>query len=208
MLIIGDVHGCIETFEALLDKPECKEETEIYTVGDLIDRGPDSRACVQLCIDRGIKAVMGNHEHMFVDYLNNGGIYQTGIFLHNGGDKTLKSYPDGVDCEHLDYIKAMPLLIETDLCIISHAGIPYGCESVEEAKDLDTFKGLLWHREAVKVLGEMQIFGHTPHRILESDSTGKRFNIDLGCVYSQYGRLGAVILREEEPVRMVIVDRV
>ena len=208
MLIIGDVHGCIETFKALLDKEECREETEIYTVGDLIDRGPDSRACVQLCIDRGIQAVMGNHEHMFIDYLEDGGVYQKGIFMHNGGNKTLESYPNGVDGRHLDYIKAMPLLIETDLCIISHAGVPYQCESVEEAKGLDVFGGLLWHREAVKVLEKLQIFGHTPYGSLGCNPTTKRFNIDLGCVYPQYGRLAGVILREKEPMRTVIVDRI
>jgi hypothetical protein len=38
----------------------------IYTVGDLIDRGLDSKSVIQFCIDNNIKPVMGNREDMLI----------------------------------------------------------------------------------------------------------------------------------------------
>lgn len=208
MLIIGDVHGCIKTFEKLLE--ECKEETEIYTVGDLIDRGPDSRACIQLCIDREIKSVMGNHEHMFLDWLNSGGIYQDGLFMMNGGDKTIRSYTDdnSIPVEHRTYLNAMPLYIETDLCVITHAGAPYGCNSVDDIEKQPLDDGVLWHRGLVIDIGKQQIHGHTPNNKPRENPSSKSINIDTGCAYPQYGELSGVVLNCDEPIRTVTINRV
>lgn len=64
--IIGDVHGCIEEFTELYARLEWQSIDEICSVGDLVDRGPDSGACVQFAMDKKILTVMGNHEDSIV----------------------------------------------------------------------------------------------------------------------------------------------
>ena len=78
-VIIGDIHGSINTFRELLDKlPD--DIDQIYTVGDLIDRGAGVKEVVQECLDRNIISVRGNHEDMFLDYIRKTNEYDRGVF--------------------------------------------------------------------------------------------------------------------------------
>ena len=61
--LIGDVHGCYRTLCALIDRLPRGADSKISFVGDLIDRGEGSFEVVQLAVQRGYAAVMGNHEY-------------------------------------------------------------------------------------------------------------------------------------------------
>ena len=43
---ISDIHGCLKSFEALLDKIQLSTSDELYILGDYIDRGPDSKGVI------------------------------------------------------------------------------------------------------------------------------------------------------------------
>ena len=66
-LIIGDIHGCYEELLTLVDAAQLSEADQIVTVGDLVDRGPDSPAVYRFFRDhpRAI-SLMGNHERKHV----------------------------------------------------------------------------------------------------------------------------------------------
>lgn len=59
-LIVGDVHGCINELTALVDRHG--EGRQVVLVGDLVAKGPDSKAVVTLARNRGFLAVRGNHD--------------------------------------------------------------------------------------------------------------------------------------------------
>ena len=42
-LIIGDIHGCYDELQQLLDKSGISDDDEIIAIGDLFDRGPKPR---------------------------------------------------------------------------------------------------------------------------------------------------------------------
>jgi hypothetical protein len=73
-IIIGDVHGCIDEFNELLEALEIDSTDTICSIGDLIDRGPDSAAvlkrCVKLAQTCRFNLVLGNHEEKFLRYLH------------------------------------------------------------------------------------------------------------------------------------------
>lgn len=102
MYIIGDVHGCAKSLERLLEK--MPEDGQIFSTGDLIDRGPDSKKVISLCIQRRIRSVMGNHEHMFLDYIDGAPYYGKGTYLMNGGNKTIEDYNGGFLSCHIKYL--------------------------------------------------------------------------------------------------------
>ena len=94
--IIGDVHGCLETLKALVSK--LPDKAELVFVGDLIDRGPDSRGVINFVRDNGHECVQGNHEVMMIDAIEDvaewgAPIWQTG-WVDNGGGTTLSEYED------------------------------------------------------------------------------------------------------------------
>jgi bis(5'-nucleosyl)-tetraphosphatase (symmetrical) len=60
---VGDVHGCCRELDALLATVRFDpREDELWTVGDLVNRGPDSAAALRLWRDAGGRGVVGNHD--------------------------------------------------------------------------------------------------------------------------------------------------
>ena len=65
--VVGDLHGCLDHFKLLLKKINFDfEKDRMFSVGDLIDRGPDSLGCLKLIEKPWFHAVQGNHEDMMV----------------------------------------------------------------------------------------------------------------------------------------------
>jgi serine/threonine protein phosphatase 1 len=185
--IIGDIHGCINALRDLFNKL-IVYTGEIYSVGDFIDRGPDSKSVIQFYKDNNIRPVIGNHEDMLLNAIrkSNYGIvpgYEPNLihWLWNGGDKTTISYigkksksfrkftDEFRDCGHYDFISKLPLEIELENCIISHGGILLD-KPLEDA---------LWNRELPSKLGKIQIIGHTPTPKIELVKD-HYINIDTG----------------------------
>ena len=95
---IGDVHGCLQTLKKLIEQIfQADQNPELYFIGDLIDRGPDSKGIIDYLIklkqDRIIvNGVRGNHEQMFLDaYTKNLPIYTTNWY-YNGAESTIASF--------------------------------------------------------------------------------------------------------------------
>ena len=63
--VIGDVHGCWRTLQALLESIEWRpEDDELWFVGDLVNRGPWSLEVLRWAYEQrsGLKIVLGNHD--------------------------------------------------------------------------------------------------------------------------------------------------
>lgn len=204
MFFIGDIHGCAKTLERLL--AEIPSGNEVYAVGDLIDRGPDSSKVVAICIEYGIRSVMGNHEHMFLDYLDGSPYYGRGLFFANGGKKTMESYGSSIPRDHLDYLRSLPYYIEKDDFLLSHAGVHFSY-TLEEASNIrdDCHFNLLWNRSHLADTGKLQIVGHTyNHNVIEVREKGKLIgvNIDTGCCHDGYGKLTAISLPDLNTIQV------
>jgi hypothetical protein len=66
-LVIGDIHGCYDEFQALLDKAGLADEDSIVSLGDCVDRGPDTPAVLRFFQEKlNAKLIMGNHERKHV----------------------------------------------------------------------------------------------------------------------------------------------
>lgn len=87
--VFGDIHGRFTTFQRLLKKIKYDPLTDvIYSVGDMIDRGPDSVKVVQFFQQPHCHAILGNHEQMVL----NAKAWEE-IWMHHetGGPATLAS---------------------------------------------------------------------------------------------------------------------
>jgi hypothetical protein len=51
IIIIGDIHGCILEFNELLEQLRITDTDQVFCIGDLIDRGPDSVSVVKRCVE-------------------------------------------------------------------------------------------------------------------------------------------------------------
>ncbi|MBD3276624.1 MAG: hypothetical protein GF372_15015, partial [Candidatus Marinimicrobia bacterium] len=64
--VIGDVHGCLPELNQLLNLLDYSESDHIIFVGDLINKGPDSRGVLELVDSIGAEVIKGNKELGFL----------------------------------------------------------------------------------------------------------------------------------------------
>ena len=193
--VVGDLHGCVDELNCLLDALAPTADDTICFLGDYIDRGPSSKDVIDRLIrlrleGPGCTFLKGNHEDMFLDFMGERGAYGE-AFLFNGGEATLLSYGlEGRDCksvaanippEHLDFLRslAMRFVQGTFLCV--HAGVE-PTRALDDQRDED----VLWIRDAFIAnphpFGYTVLFGHTPQREVLLDPPYK-IGLDTGLVY-------------------------
>lgn len=93
-LVIGDIHGCFAALNTLVGCVPILTEDMVITLGDYVNRGPDSRAVLDWLIARHqtyrLIPLRGNHELMMMGARQD--VEQMEIWLDCGGDTTLASY--------------------------------------------------------------------------------------------------------------------
>lgn len=67
-ITIGDVHGCREELDKLLEKVGYQPGDRVITLGDLVDRGPDDLGVIRRCREIGAEGVLGNHDDKLIRY--------------------------------------------------------------------------------------------------------------------------------------------
>ena len=98
-IAIGDVHGCSRALEALLATIGPRPDDVIVTLGDYVNRGPDSRGVLDrlIVLERQCRLVpiLGNHDEMFLQVLLDARARHPRLlygWLDMGGYATLTSY--------------------------------------------------------------------------------------------------------------------
>jgi serine/threonine protein phosphatase 1 len=168
-LAIGDIHGCLRQFDALLEGIAPSPDDRIVLLGDYIDRGPDSSGVVKrllsLAQTHSVTALMGNHEQMMLEARGSHDKYAD--WLLNGGDATLRSYGGvrgtlrDIPAEHWHFIeKNLRDYFETETHLFVHANA-YPDMSMDEQPDYM----LRWERcdnIIAHESGKIIVCGHTP----------------------------------------------
>jgi serine/threonine protein phosphatase 1 len=93
-LAIGDIHGCFTALKMLAAYVPLQPEDLVITLGDYVNRGPDSYAVLDWLIanrQRGqLVALRGNHELMMLEARSGDEAFRR--WVECGGDATLASY--------------------------------------------------------------------------------------------------------------------
>lgn len=82
--VVSDIHVCYQWLMDELKRRHFNPDADLLiSVGDIIDRGPDSVKCLQLMQEKWFYAVRGNHEQMALDALENNDF---SLWSINGGN--------------------------------------------------------------------------------------------------------------------------
>ena len=218
---VGDVHGCWSQLQQLLaeirrdNDPRPPAQTRILLLGDVVDRGPDSRQVVEHLM-RYTKAssrftvLMGNHEQLMSAALG-GDARALRNWLAVGGDATLRSWgvaesllasaePGrlidaarvrvGVDVAL--WLEQLPLRSASGDVVFVHAGVRPGVPL-----DAQSIQDLLWIRapflESEEERPFLVVHGHSVARD-GPDIRGNRIGLDTGA--SRGGRLTAMAFED------------
>ncbi|MCF8260587.1 MAG: metallophosphoesterase [Melioribacteraceae bacterium] len=211
--VIGDIHGCYFTLVELHNKIKKNyPDIQIYTVGDLVDRGNNSTEVINFIFNENILFTPGNHDYMFYHYFRDPDSIFARSWVFNGNETTLASYEADEDLIpiHIERIKNAPLYFDLDDCFISHAGVSsyYGKILPENFRDdleilskiiysdYKTDTGVLWTRDTLLDLGKLQVVGHTKQREIILDEDSSAIYIDTGACVGN--KLSAVIVHQSE----------
>ncbi len=221
---IGDIHGARDKLEeahawiAADRRATGDAVAPVVHIGDLVDRGPDSRGVIEFLL-RGIAAgapwivIKGNHDRMFTGFLDDPDSHDPGLRegLHwidppLGGGMTLASYGvagsgdrllfdlhaeavEAVPPAHVAFLKGLPASCRRAGALFVHAGIRPGVPLDRQCED-----DLLWIRRSFLDdrgdHGVLVVHGHTS--VDAVTHYGNRLNIDTGAGYGR--ALAAVVI--------------
>jgi serine/threonine protein phosphatase 1 len=180
--VCGDIHGCFSYLEErLIEIDFNKNSDRLFCVGDLIDRGPESRKAAEYLEMPWFYSVLGNHEEMLIMALYNR--YYRNNHLRNGGGWVYKetlSYK----IKLLKAVDKLPLIIQVGDTIIAHAALPAvkSLEDIEIDPD-DYLRIVLWERKKIPnvlIPGISKVYvGH--NIVTEPAVCGITTNIDTGA---------------------------
>lgn len=193
--VVGDIHGCFSLLMAKLRLCHFDPWQDLLvSVGDVIDRGPDSLRCLKLLRKRWIIAVRGNHEQMGLDALATGEQF---LWFMNGGSWFAQAEQPAATtaletCRQLPWI--LELRCQNGIHVIAHADYPD--DNYQWQKEVD-LQRVLWDRTRLMNKGngirgaDHFWFGHTPlcqrldHENLHYIDTGAVFGGELTLVQLQ-----------------------
>ncbi len=196
---ISDIHGCVQSFQALLQSIDLQQEDELYLLGDYIDRGPNSKGVIDhiwklQSEDYQITCLKGNHEQMMLNALYS--VEHQKHWMQHGGRQTLASFEqehlNDIPGEYIGWLRSLPHYHEVDHYILVHAGLNFK----EEQPMKDTVSMLWirnWHEKLDKewLDGRIIVHGHTPilrgtmEEMLATLEQKPVLDIDGGCVFRE-----------------------
>ncbi|MBC7738334.1 MAG: serine/threonine protein phosphatase [Candidatus Saccharibacteria bacterium] len=219
---IGDIHGHLDLLKRAHDLIRADQALygagPVVHVGDLVDRGPDSRGVVDY-LAAGVAAgedwvvLKGNHDRLFTRFLDDPAWHDPGLrpdmgYLHPkiGGGATLGSYGvraasdrplkpvyaeavAAVPARHRAFLDSRPTMFRWGEAVFVHAGVRPGV-----ALDAQIEQDLIWIRAEFltdpRDYGALIVHGHTA--VPQATHYGNRLNIDSGAAYG--GPLSAVVI--------------
>ena len=210
---VGDIHGCYEQLMEALEKIKFNPDVDrLISVGDLVDRGPDSVKCLNLLKELWFHAVSGNHEDMMIKSFRRE--WPTHNYIQNGGKWFFHlPYEEQEQLVLLADTK-MPLVIEVETDIgtigVIHANAPDDWQKYHQLNNDEDFfddalvEDTIWGRRRIygnqsgRVKGiDYVVVGHTP--VEDVTVLENIVYIDTGAVYNN----SLTILSVDEVVNYV-----
>jgi serine/threonine protein phosphatase 1 len=207
LIAVGDIHGCHNEFSDLLEQLDLKGGDRLVLLGDLVNRGPDSRKVIELARSVGAISLLGNHELRLLK------------FRRSADRKVLKERDietfDALTPDDWSYLESMLLTYEEPELnmVLVHGGflpnIPWNKQPAEvitriqvvdkdgnARKRADSPESPWW----ADLWGgpPFVVYGHTPRP--EVYKLKWSIGIDTGCVLG--GSLTAYILPERRLVQV------
>jgi serine/threonine protein phosphatase 1 len=167
--VLGDVHGCLREFDAMVERLGVTDEDLVVVVGDLVRKGPDSAGVVdRVRAADNVVTVRGNNEEKFLT-----------------GEKDREDA--GLRADHVEWIAAQPAAISFGDALVVHGGVDprkgldeHTVEELQNTRSLSSgYERPFWWD--VYDGPRTVFFGHTPLSapVLRDHAVG----LDTGCVY-------------------------
>jgi serine/threonine protein phosphatase 1 len=196
--VVGDIHGCYNLLLAHLKNINFNVENDrLFSVGDLVDRGPQNEYVETILDEPWFHAVRGNHDQMAIDYAK--GRCNVNLYKSNGGGWFIRSDKNTREriAKKLEQLPvAMQIQTDKGMIGIVHADCPYNdwdafaTELQSGVCTKDNAEFCMWDRARIQYKDDTpvaglykMIVGHTP--VTDVLALGNMLYIDTGAVYGR-----------------------
>lgn len=188
IVAIGDIHGCSVALKTLLEAIAPTSDDTIISLGDIVDRGDNSRAAIEMLMDLRERCkfvlIQGNHEDMMLEVLKQ--VEPPQEWLKHGGVSTLDSYGFTGDLmvipeEHIAFVESGVLYYETDQHFFVHANYEPNKPLGEQDEERLKWTSLIESTPTRHMSGKKAIVGHTPDKSGEVFDIGHLMCLDTYC---------------------------
>jgi predicted phosphodiesterase len=228
--VIGDIHGNFKMLKKAVEKMDLNPDDHLVIIGDVINRGPNSLESLDYVVElaennKNVHVLMGNHElftmkGLFEEQERFYSFYKDGKYTTIAHELIEKENVEINDENHLevfklitdkyayyfDFIKNLPIVLETDEHVFVHAAYKYGVEPKEDPyaflKDDYFFDDKTIHEKKV-------IVGHMPSGIFDTtkftskpfyDDFCNRIFIDGGCGVKTTGEINTLVITKNDEI--------
>jgi serine/threonine protein phosphatase 1 len=141
---VGDIHGEYDLFFRTLKSVGFSEQNgdRVFSVGDIINRGPDTVKCIGLLKEPWFFSVVGNHEDMLMNIINNPSSSQTLDILRKVGGDWIDEFIDNdpkqfnllISTLYANMFLAFTVLTEQGQIGVIHANTPLDWSLIQNKK--------------------------------------------------------------------------
>jgi serine/threonine protein phosphatase 1 len=186
-IAIGDIHGCSAALDALIEAIQPRPKDRIVTLGDYINRGPDSKGVIERLIHLSHRChfvpLLGNHDQRLLEAC--WGLHGMS-WIGMGGLSTLDSYGAGrnldlIPDEHYQFLENCLDYYETDTHIFVHANYFPNLPMDEQPVLTLRWESIRDMTPGPHQTGKIVIVGHTSQKNGEILDLGHVRCIDTYC---------------------------
>ncbi|HUR82051.1 MAG TPA: metallophosphoesterase [Thermoanaerobaculia bacterium] len=217
-IFMGDIHGCYAEVCDLLAKVAVRDGDRVISLGDMVRKGPDAARVIDLWLERGYEAVLGNIDAKLIARARR----PLWRLFSPTADRAVMN-----DRRRLDFLRALPVYRDyPSLGVVAvHGGVLPNSKAFDatlvprdtalelryvrrddssgqwtfvpkgEQRASDPFWADLWKGD------RLVVYGHTPRD--EPKVHSRAIGLDTGCVYG--GRLTAAVFEDRDRWTLVSV---
>ena len=219
IIVIGDVHGCLDEFRSLLALVSYERGRDrVVQLGDLMDRGPDPVGCVRFAREQGFEVVRGNHEDKHVRWRRHEQTRGKKANPVKGIQAVRAEQNLALSDEDMGWLASRPLMVPLrDRLVAVHGGLE---PAFSLAGQSNAVVRIRYVNTAGRMVGfsngsleqptetvfwstrwagpESVVYGHAVHSLtkprIDRFEGGVCYGLDTGCVYG--GSLSAAIFTD------------
>lgn len=212
---LTDVHGCALTLKALVQEQlELKKEDELYILGDLVNKGPDSKGVIDYIMQLQkdgyqVKCLRGNHDQMLLNAYHKGD--KATNLTPEEKELTMTSFGisdyDELPKKYYKFIDSLPYYLELPDYFLVHAGFDFSKKNIFKNKDaMMNIRDYKVNWDALQ--NKRLLHGHTPTALYSIKKAithnNQRINLDAGCVYYKTAPFGNLLALNFDSMEVIV----
>ncbi|MFV0531557.1 MAG: metallophosphoesterase [Flavobacteriales bacterium] len=198
--IVGDVHGCVNTYKLFLETYWNPQKEILIQIGDMANKGKHTYETLLFSMELSKKypenfiQLKGNNDHLLSKKLKERGFSKE-------VEKLLKINKIKKN-DLINWLGSLPHFWENDNFFVSHAGIDKNSDYPVKKEDLK----IIYTREKLKNIGKTQFIGHVLVEMPLYDKSKNIWYLDTGAGFCK--RLSGVKVKSNGKVTDIISTKV